>query len=364
MSFWYNPSVVGVEKYLISNYNSNTAGGNANGTGFIVAIQTNNTIGIAIYNTGFTTLYSTATLSVNTWHHVVITRKSATGTKVYVNGTLSNSNTSTKDPIYPQATYQSSIGQSPGFGGFVNGKMDSISIWNKELTQSEITELYNSGNGSQYVTDSFYKPTTNDALGTNNGTAQGGLTYTTGKIGNAFQSNGTNSYISLPDNSLNFTGDFSISTWIYLTGLGTWQEVISNYFNTAMTQSGWDIAISPVGVLNFSTYRSNTIYSALPYNVSSYLNQWVHLVVTRKPTVSNGHKIYINGNLVAQQTGLDPVYNSTQWCNINSLKYNSGVSYHLLNGSKIDALTTWTKELTQSEITELYNSGTGKQYPY
>ena len=37
----------------------------------------------------------------------------------------------------------------------------------------------------------------NDSLGTYNGTAQGGLTYTTGKSGNAFVFNGVNADILL-----------------------------------------------------------------------------------------------------------------------------------------------------------------------
>jgi hypothetical protein len=46
---------------------------------------------------------------------------------------------------------------------------------------------------------------TNDALNTYNGTAIGGLTYSTGKINQAFQFNGTNSLVSLPTNSMKFT---------------------------------------------------------------------------------------------------------------------------------------------------------------
>lgn len=150
ISFWYNSAVTGAEKYIISNYNSNTSGGNINGTGFILSQFTDNTIGISIYNAGFVTLKSLATISANTWHHVVITRKSSTRTRVYMNGSLSNSNTSTTNTTYPQATYQSALGQSPGFGGYVNGKLDAVSVWNKELSQTEITELYNSGTGKQY----------------------------------------------------------------------------------------------------------------------------------------------------------------------------------------------------------------------
>jgi hypothetical protein len=33
------------------------------------------------------------------------------------------------------------------------------------------------------------------------------------------------------------------------------------------------------------------------------------------------------------------------------------------NGSKIDELNTWNKELTAADVTALYNTGTGKFYP-
>ena len=35
----------------------------------------------------------------------------------------------------------------------------------------------------------------------------------------------------------------------------------------------------------------------------------------------------------------------------------------LPSGTNLDELNVWAKELTSSEVTELYNSGNGKQYP-
>jgi hypothetical protein len=39
-------------------------------------------------------------------------------------------------------------------------------------------------------------------------------------------------------------------------------------------------------------------------------------------------------------------------------------SNYAFNGSKVDELNIWNKELTATEVTELYNAGTGKFYPY
>ena len=85
-------------------------------------------------------------------------------------------------------------------------------VYNADTTGSSSlkTSLFAAYNGESNANDSF---------GANNGTAVGGLTYTTGKIGNAFTFNGSNAYVSLPDNSLNFTGDFSISLWVNLASL-------------------------------------------------------------------------------------------------------------------------------------------------
>ena len=82
----------------------------------------------------------------------------------------------------------------------------------------------------------------NDSLGTYNGTPIGGLTYTTGKIGNAFNFNGTNAYVSLPNNSMNLTGDFTISIWVYYTATGA-QTLFANGFYDVGTNiyKGWAI---------------------------------------------------------------------------------------------------------------------------
>jgi len=49
----------------------------------------------------------------------------------------------------------------------------------------------------------------NDGLGFYNGTAIGGITYTAGKIGNAFTFNGTNAYADFGD-----FFDLGTSSWI------------------------------------------------------------------------------------------------------------------------------------------------------
>jgi hypothetical protein len=314
----------------------------------------------------------------NYWRHIVITRKNSTSTKLYVNGALVTNGTTYAvagalaygysfapngpytaiNPTYP-GTQICKIGRAG-----MAATMDAINIWQKELTASEVTELYNSGNGTQYITDSFYKPTTNNALGTNNGTAQGGLTYGVGKVGTAFQFNGSNSVVTLPVNSMNFTGDCSFSFFVNLGTVGSSTQTVFSSEN--WTGSGGDrgYLINFInGVLYFEGYNNSTFVVRCPSTTTVSANQWYHFTITK---TSSQVKMYMNGSLqtTTNYTGVIN-YNPTVYPAIGALYYQNGTnSYNFIsNGSKIDAFNAWNKVLTQSEITELYNSGNGKQYP-
>ena len=333
-------------------------------------------IGFDVASGQFIVLSTVSTFNTNTWYHVVYVLDRSDKLKLYVNGiaqTLtttngnnnlipySSSNYNTNNP-FRIGSYTSADNTTPA--ALFNGQIDAFNIYNRVLTSSEITELYNSGNGAQYITDDFYKPTTNDALNTYNGTAQGGLTYGVGKVGTAFQFNGTNAFVSMANNSFNLTGDFSISLWMYITSTGSNQDLFSNADIVSSVDRGYRLSFrGPTNFIRFSIYGGSivnldTTTSAIP------LNTWTHVVATRK--ASTGSKIYINGVLSTSDTSVvNPNYAGTFAPCIGVYKSTTTPSTinYLTNGSRIDALNIWNKELSTSEITELYNSGNGKQYP-
>lgn len=195
----------------------------------------------------------------------------------------------------------------------------------------------------------------NDSFGTLNGTAVGGLTYGVGKVGTAFQFNGTNAYVRLPraTNQFDFTGDFSISLWFNQSVNG---GLFSNCYITSTTNRyGYNLYLQG-NRLRFATYKGNSAPSSasnMGQATSTVINTntWYHVVVTK--TVGNAFKMYINNVLqslavLEGDLSLTPVFSSS---NIVSIGAEQGA--YFLNG-KIDALKTWTKELTTTEITELY----------
>lgn len=199
---------------------------------------------------------------------------------------------------------------------------------------------------------------TNDSYGTNNGTAYGGLTYVTGKTGQAFNGNGSNSYIELPNNSLNFTGDFSISTWVKKTA-GTNNSIISNYTYFGGNY-GWGITLLNNNDIDFRIYNPTSVVSLSYTNAATFTTQFNHIYVERKAGV--GSKIYLNNVLVASNSStVNPQYATNHYPAICGVIENPSTKYWHMNGA-VDATTIWNRALTTDEITELYN--TGKQYPF
>ena len=316
-------------------------------------------------------------IPTNTWKHVTLIHKKNVSLSIYIDGVLSVS-TATTFPIGYSGNETPAIGGTLPGDGFqypTNGKIDAFNVWNKVLTQSEVIELYNSGNGAQYITDSFYKPTTNDALNTYNGTPQGGLTYGLGKVGTAFQFNGSNAYVALPNNIMKFsnTDNFSVSFWIYANVTG-YSSVIGNNAYIGGQGTGWGIRTwgtvggdpSKFTIVFWTNWvtGSGNLLNPLQTDGTTSINTWNHFVITRNSSAQE--KIYQNGTLVASQTNSSTklTYPATSYSNIGVNRYDStGFEGYAKAGSKIDAMSVWNKELTQTEITELYNSGNGKQYP-
>lgn len=212
----------------------------------------------------------------------------------------------------------------------------------------------------------------NDSLGAYNGTAQGGLTYSAGKSGNAFTFNGTNAYVSLPNNSLKFTGNFSVSLWFYCKASSNTQTLINGYDYTGSLSGGWILGSFSTGYMEFQVYVNTQATSQsryqVPFNTGTYNNQWVHITLTRVSSTST--KIYINGTEASGSFSKgsvadNPTYLTNCYSEIGGDFVTSGGLINPCdNGTKIDEVNAWSKELTSTEVTELYNAGAGKFYPY
>ena len=377
VSAWINTPNYTNSRLIFTNY----VLGGTYGYGILLYHADNNIFSFELRNGNTIGQYQTsAGITTNSWNHITFVRKVGQAAKIYLNGVLISGayslGNSSITPSFP-GTQIVNIGSHSNGSGLANYKQDATTIWQKELTISEITELYNSGNGTQYIGDNFYKPTTNDALNTYNGTAQGGLTYGVGKVGTAFQFNGTNAFIKYPANSMSFTGDFSISVWVNIPSGYIGTNSIDLLTNITMpywynSPKGFWFRLGG-GSLSFALHNGTTTDSLVWNDTQGLIlkgnSGWINIVATRKSSTRSN--IYVNGVLKASNTStFNPAYSLTNQTPVSGALHIVNSSGSVVNndvfapnGTKIDSLSVWQKELTQADVTELYNSGNGKQYP-
>ena len=101
------------------------------------------------YKGGYNLLNPGIGVTTNEWHHVVVTYNGSGEFKFYLDNVLRSTNTGVTwtDLAGTCGTW---VGSNNGTGLFFNGKIDEVGAWDKALTATEVTELYNAGNGKQY----------------------------------------------------------------------------------------------------------------------------------------------------------------------------------------------------------------------
>lgn len=201
--------------------------------------------------------------------------------------------------------------------------------------------------------------TPNDALGVANGTLTNGATYATGKINNGFSLDGVNDYVSLGVvSAYNFgTGSFTISCWAYLTS-DTYFKALLGIGGYSDTVNGFTIYVKPTQKVEvWRRVDSGGTYTTIGSTAdnSFTLNAWHHVVLRRN---SGTIDIFIDNTKTNIATGATYSLGSATG---TSLIGDNGFSLPM--PGKIDEIGVWGRDLSDSEVTELYNSGSGKQYP-
>lgn len=92
---------------------------------------------------------SNSTAADSQWLHLVGTVSSGGTVKLYVNGTAQTT-TGTKAGSLGASTVNIGTRYDATSTAFFKGLIDELSLWSRELTSAEVTELYNAGSGRDY----------------------------------------------------------------------------------------------------------------------------------------------------------------------------------------------------------------------
>lgn len=187
-----------------------------------------------------------------------------------------------------------------------------------------------------------------DVYGSQNGTVTGSG-FETGKDGQGFYfANTTSRAIVCPAFD---PVDFSVSFWTKFSGSGNYSQVVGQMDGGYGSQN-WVILASS----NTLTYYKYGNAGILGLDLTSQLGVWAHVVYTRSGSDVRG---YLNGTM----TG--PV-GSAAGTLVPTANFRMGTRNDNYSGyfGVLDEVALWTRALTDSEVSQLYNSGSGNFYPF
>jgi len=192
-----------------------------------------------------------------------------------------------------------------------------------------------------------------------------------GILDKSVEYNGTTQYSRWPSSSGIGSSYFapanviSAAGWYYRLGDGNsiFGEVIIGRWRATNGYRSWMINIRQSGEVIRWTYQdSGLTVRALDYNGGSdiFTGNWMHVVCTRN---GDSMKIYLNGALVASSNlGTGVAVNS----DADSSTYlivgaqSPGNTFNLYG--KVDQCAVWDRELSLTDVEDLYNAGAGRAY--
>lgn len=155
ISYWFKTdSTSGSTDTMLGGRNS---AGNASGTLLLMqpALHASGLMFLRYRDNGGTQLapdwYTVQATNTGTWWHAVLTLNSTNAT-IWLNGSVSSSRANTFTTGINLGALYICADPYPNNGGrnWCSGTVDEIGVWNRSLSSSEISDLFNGGAGNQY----------------------------------------------------------------------------------------------------------------------------------------------------------------------------------------------------------------------
>lgn len=320
------------------------------------------------------------TIGVGTWHHIVGVA-GPSGSHLYLDGVLKASNNNAAG--LTNSTTALWIGDNPeATGRQWNGEIDDVALWHRELTLSDVQEIYNAGQAGDSLADLItpappglspysdeltaywnFDNTLEDQAGDFAGNANtvdddltflGGPQYGGGLFGAAgFTSvGGGHAYAddSADVDSLNNT--ISLSVWVRVEDFDKqWQTILAK-------GEGSHYRVTRYRSTDFVNCRvGNGDFSSDPVGINDNpAGLWHHIVTTAGPS---GSILYIDGNFAGSNTTPAVLTDSSNQFWVGDNPDSAGRAWD----GDIDDVAIWHRELSAAEVSAIYQAGTDAQNP-
>jgi len=377
VSAWVNlASSTVTEQFVFARGSSNTY----NGQLYLYVNAHEINLDVESVNTAHVTASSSAVIiNTNTWYYVTAT-VDGSNAYIYVNGVL-NSTTALSGGATALMTAgtaydnQTTIGAQT-FSSFtpqnmLNGSIDDVRFYSRTLSQAEITQLYSgtSPTNCDQTCIGYWKLDEQGGNTARDSSLGSGINLTdnantpsgTGKVGKdavftAASSQDFNTSTTASTNLSPGTTDLSFSMWLNFTSFpGSGLQYV--LFNGASGNSdpGYDLRVIPGSELEIllgdGTSRQFCTSAALSTST------WYNVVVTMSR--AGNMVMYINGSSscsvsISGYNG-ENIIHSTSAFNLGGV----GIAAEYID-SAMDEVAVWQRALSTTEVTDIYNSGSGK----
>jgi len=335
-------------------------------SGYYIGINSGNTYGAAnkawFYNLSpENSPVSTSSVNDDQWHQIIGVRGNGT-VKIYVDGL----------PVESSQIDQGLNNPPPGtpflVGGYsvegiplatYTGLIDDIQVYNHMLSDEEVQWLYEHP-GQIHCTPaptglvSWWRAEgdAKDFWDGNHGTLQNGVTFAAGKVGQAFNFDGENDYISVPDYPSLNPSSITVNAWVFSNNSpGTYAPTIvqKNDYRGYTLELTIDSSQVKFWVKLEKTNPSWTNWVGSPGgNLTPGI--WTHVAgVYDGMAVS----LYMNGQLTGSTPEVATIVHSTSELNIGRNSYETRPFFKGL----IDEVEIFNRALSADEIVAIYNAG-------
>ena len=327
----------------------------------------------------------------NGWSFIVVTLDNVGDPTMYIDGsevTLSTDSTPNTSNI---SNYSSTGDIRIGSFSSYSYKIDDVAFWSTELTSTQVSNLYNSGSGTDLTGSSnlagwWKMGDSNVTSTTHSGTASCQVNLSASASGTAstpvldndyaVSCDGTDDYIDLNSNfSSVFNSDFSVAFWINLpegqpsgSGFGTGSNPnIFGLSNSGNAHRFFGLiglsGASDAGKLRVYYKAGGTQVHARSASAffSSGATGWVHVVVTVEEG-SNGIKMYKNGSAVsvdeADNSSMSSVTMSNFAGNVDMTfgASNRSGTPNYETDADFDEIAIFNTALSASQVSTIYNN--------
>ena len=315
------------------------------------------------YSSYASNLYGTTTVADGTWYHGDVTVDANGLAQVYVNGVLENTGYVTLTPYSYSGTHIANT------GGYYQGDIGNVQIYNRVLAANEITQNYNALKGryalpnivSSGLVSNFDAGQDNSYPGSGStwtdispngyvGTLGSGVKYNSANNGSMGFDGTTNAYVNVNSNATsNFTsnGTFTISAWLKPdTLVSGWRRSIIR--QETYLASGYRFGFGNGGNPIFWTDQSGgTLQLGSSANLST--SAWTNVTVTYN---NQQAYMYVNGVQTGSATGtyVAGAANVMSIGNIIQENYSGSMSNVMSYG----------RALSPSEVLQNYNALRGR----